>query len=241
MEEEQHAALMAVAHTLTEPERQQFLANCSHWSRLAGAEVADVLDLTTDYDMFLEKTEPFFEQYNDQLPRTPGNIYALHLLILLNREPSLGGVLAVLQKAGVIEAPLYPDARASLRLEDGCTANAILVASRAEQAMRADGVPEEVITQFRASVRKTGQPGMAYALADVARYVTLVDAYELPAHAPYNPAHDLAVVVMWAASLGELNGAVGHAMANLKAHIGTSEVAEAEAHLSAMLRVTGRF
>ena len=55
-------ALLAVARALTEDETRQLLANtAARWPRCAGADVADILDLTDNHGLFLETTEPFFE------------------------------------------------------------------------------------------------------------------------------------------------------------------------------------
>jgi hypothetical protein len=240
---ERDAALTAVAHALTAEEREQFLAYVrAHWPRLVGADVADVLEHTTDYDRFLDQTEPFFEKCGDHLPDTPGLIFAAHVLIILGRHLTPGSVLALLQQAGVVDAPLYPDVRVSLRLEDGADANALLVVGRAEQALRAHAVGERLITQFRGSVRWTGQPGMAYALADVARWVTLADTWEEPVVAPYDPVRDLAVLVVEASKLsGAMLGPTGYdALNNLRHSIGLDSADEAEAHLRALLRGPGR-
>jgi hypothetical protein len=104
--EERHAALMAVAHALTEAERSEFLARTSEtYPRLRGAEVADVLDLTDDYDMFLDRTEPFFEKYADQTPDSPAVRFAAHVLILLGLNLTLPALLKLLQRAGVTGEP----------------------------------------------------------------------------------------------------------------------------------------
>lgn len=102
-EEERHAALMAVAHSLTAAEREQFLAKASHWRGLpAGADVADVLDMTTDHDEFLDQTEPFYEAHTD-LPGMPGVIFALHVLIILGQKLTVPAVLRLLLRAGLLD------------------------------------------------------------------------------------------------------------------------------------------
>jgi hypothetical protein len=101
---ERDAALNAVAHALTMKERQQFLAAVARqWPRLAGAHVNDVLEYTTDYDLFLGQTEPFFEEHDSQMPDGSGFAYvvAAHVLIILGRPLTMPAVLKLLQRAGV--------------------------------------------------------------------------------------------------------------------------------------------
>ena len=100
---ERHAALMAVASALTAAEREQFVAKVWLWPGMAGADVADVLDLTVEHDEFLDKTEPFFEAHMAGLPDTPGNIFALHALIILDQRLTLSRVLKLLFRAGVLD------------------------------------------------------------------------------------------------------------------------------------------
>jgi hypothetical protein len=107
-DQERDAALMAVAHALSEAERQQLLVHVAvKWPRLRGAGVADVLDLTTDHDMFLEQTEPFFAGPGRPggviFPDSPAVLFAAHAVILLGRSLQPGYVTDILTRAGVME------------------------------------------------------------------------------------------------------------------------------------------
>lgn len=104
-----HAELTAVAHALTAGEREQFLAKTSRWPGMDGAEVADILDLTTDHDEFLDQTEPFFEMHGDELPDglNYAPLFAAHALIILGRPLTVRAVHALLVKAGCMDAPDY--------------------------------------------------------------------------------------------------------------------------------------
>lgn len=94
--------LLAIDRSLTAGERAQALAYVrDHWPRLVGAQVADVLEHTTDYDMFLDQTEPFFEAHTGELSEAP-NTAALHTLILLGRELTVANVAKVLLAAGLL-------------------------------------------------------------------------------------------------------------------------------------------
>jgi hypothetical protein len=101
---ERDAALNAVAHALTMKERQQFLAAVARqWPRLVGAHVNDVLEYTTDYDLFLGQTEPFYAQLPVDFPGGPAVIFALHALIILGQPLTTTRVLKLLIRAGVID------------------------------------------------------------------------------------------------------------------------------------------
>lgn len=230
---EQHAALMAVTHSLTAAERTLFLGKVARrYPRLDGAGVADVLDLTTDHDMFLDKTEPFYEKFGGHLPEGAGHatILAVHAIIILELELTPARVTCFLQRAGVLEAPRYPEVEVGLwahadrvqvqsgsigvRPSDG---NHLLLMARAEQGMRAAGIPESEITEFRASVRRTETPGFSRNVADIAKWVTLADKYtEMPRKA-YDPMDDLAVVLAWASA--EPGDPDYQALDNLRSHL----------------------
>jgi hypothetical protein len=225
--EEHHAALMAVAHALTEAERVLLLGNVARqYPRLQGAEVADVLDTTTDHDMFLDQTEPFFERFSDQVPQDVRLSAALHAIILLKRGLTPGRVIALLQRAGLAEAPRYPEVEAGLRAyeheEPGdasvTDANHLLVMARAEQGMRAAGIPEHVITEFRASVRAGGPSCFSRNVADIAAWVTLVDRYTPMPRRAYDPTDDIAVILAGLADL-PLSARQLKAEANLRSHL----------------------
>jgi hypothetical protein len=101
---ERHAALMAVAHALTAAEREQFVAKVWLWPGMAGADVADILDLTVEHDEFLDKTEPFYAQLAPgAVPAGPALIFALHALIILDQRLTLSRVLKLLFRAGVLD------------------------------------------------------------------------------------------------------------------------------------------
>lgn len=92
--------------------KDKFLAYVAeHWPRLAGASVADVLEHTTSYDMFLHHTEPFYEAHADEMPPGAPNTAALHALIILGGEPTMGRLLRLLADAGLIPAPAVPALR----------------------------------------------------------------------------------------------------------------------------------
>ncbi len=96
-------ALLAVARALTEDETRQLLANtAARWPRCAGADVADILDLTDNHDLFLETTEPFFEARQGDLPDVRGLRYAAHALIILGRELTVPALLDLMGRAGLI-------------------------------------------------------------------------------------------------------------------------------------------
>jgi hypothetical protein len=132
--EEQHGALTAVAHALTAAEREQFLARTLRWPGMDGADVADILDMTVNSDQFLNLTEPFFLQYDDQLPDEVNYAaaYAAHALIILDRPLTLPALLALLERAGVIDAP-----------DDKPAAPGAVAAELAEVLMSGFGVLDE--------------------------------------------------------------------------------------------------
>lgn len=206
--EEQHGQLMAVAHALTAAEQTMFLGRVARlYPRLQGAQVADVLDLTADHDMFLDQTEPFFTKFDAQMPDDVhyAPLYAAHVIILMGWGLTPGRVWSVMQRAGVVEAPRYPEVEAGLLVgrDSGgrgqvTDANHLFIKARAEQGMRAAGIPESVITEFRASVRETGTPGSFRNVADIARWVTLVDRYTPLPRKVYDPTDDIAIVLAWA-------------------------------------------
>jgi hypothetical protein len=105
MADERHDALMAVARALTQDEQALILAKSRKWPGMAGAEVADVLDHTVDYDEFLDRTEPFYETLPTDFPGGPGVIYALHSLILLGVPLTTASVRALLARAGLAGPP----------------------------------------------------------------------------------------------------------------------------------------
>jgi hypothetical protein len=222
---ERHAALMAVAHSLNGDEQMTLLRDVGNrWPHLHGATVADVLDYTTDYDEFLGQTELFFERFADQLPDTGlrgyATIIAAHAIILLGLELAPARVAYFLQRAGVIEAPRYPEVEVGLlaytELRAHVDANHLLLMARAEQGLRAYGVPEDEITEFRASVRHPEVPGMARNVADIAAWVTLVDRYTAMPRKVYDPADDIAEVLAWVHR--DCSGDASQAMANLRSH-----------------------
>jgi hypothetical protein len=224
--EERHAALMAVAHSLNGDEQMTLLRDVGNrWPHLHGATVADVLDYTTDYDEFLGQTELFFERFADQLPDTGprgyATIIAAHAIILLGLELTPARVAYFLQRAGVIEAPRYPEVEVGLlaytELRAHVDANHLLLMARAEQGMRAAGVPEDEITEFRTTVRRHDIPGFSRNVADIAAWVTLVDRYtELPCRV-YDPTDDIAVILSWLTMHG-VDAPVRPAMSNLRSH-----------------------
>jgi hypothetical protein len=245
--EDRHVALMAVAHSLSAFERVSFLGKAvRQWPRFDGAMVADVLDATVDHDMFLDKTEPFFERFSDQIPPYEGNyaaIFAVHAVIIMGLELSPARVAYFLQRAGVIEAPRYPDVQVGLWAHDGDQgdirdANHLLLMARAEQGMRAQGVPEHVITEFRSAVRATSLPGYSRNVADIAAWVTLTDRYTPLPRKVYDPADDLAALVSYMhgkfiASPGY--GPAGVALDNLRSHLDVSTPETIRVSLAALL------
>jgi hypothetical protein len=231
------AALAAVAAALTPGERAEVLRAAEGWDLVPsteGVDIADLLDYTTDHDMFLDRTEPFFARHMpDLLDGRYGTIYAMHALILLGQPLTIGAVLALLQRAGFIK-PKYPQARASVVLEDGAEANSLLVCARAEASLRASGVAEVLITRFRAERKWPLSPWSM-----LARSITLVTEFERIDSAPYDPVHDLAVVLTGdvgaTGNVRQPSTAYAQALANLRAHVGVSCAEEAEAHLRGLL------
>lgn len=204
--EERHAELAAVAHSLTETERLLFLGKVARsYHRLAGADVADVLDLTTGHDMFLDRTELFFEQSGSQLPEgvSYAPLLAAHLIILMGWGLTPARVWAVLQRAGVVAVPRYPEVEVGLQAfesTDGVSSsvadgNTVLLRARAEQGMRAAGIPETVITEFRETVRRVSVPGQQWHVGDIAAWVTFVDRYTEMPRKVYDPTGDIAAVL----------------------------------------------
>jgi hypothetical protein len=227
--EEEHGQLIAVAHALTAVERTMFLGKVARsYPRLNGAGVADVLELTADHDMFLDRTEPFFTKFDAQMPGDVhyAPLYAAHYIILMDLELTPGRVWSVMQRAGVVDAPRFPEVEAGLWAHDGdqgriTDGNHLLVKARAEQGMRAQGIGEDVITEFREGVRATGIPGYGQNMADIARYVTLVDRYTEMPRRVYDPTDDLALVLAEANGVGGVNGPLNslQAMKNLRSHL----------------------
>jgi hypothetical protein len=108
--EEQHAALMAVAHALTAAQQLAVCAEASRrWPRMQGAKTADILDITVDHDMFLGQTEPFFTGHGAEMPDglNYAPLFAAHALILLGRDLTVPAVTALLVRAGCADAPDY--------------------------------------------------------------------------------------------------------------------------------------
>jgi hypothetical protein len=64
--------------------------------------VADILDLTTDHDFFLNLTEPFYEEHGPELPGSRGNTIAMHVLIILRRDLTVAAVTELLTRAGLV-------------------------------------------------------------------------------------------------------------------------------------------
>lgn len=235
--EEQHASLMAVAHSLSDAERVHFLAEVARrWPRMQGAQVADVLDTTADHDMFLDQTEPFFEKFGDQMPDglNYAPLYAAHVIIILGQKLDPARVAYRLQRAGVLDAPRYPDVTAGLWANDQGEVrdvNHLLLMARAEQGMRAAGVPERVITEFRGDVRHTDIPGYSRNISDIAKWVTLVEGYTALPRKIYDPVHDVAVALMHASFYESDGGEVARSMANLSSHLDMRAVETIEAGL----------
>ena len=242
--EERNAALQAVQGALTAAEREQFMDSAiRRWPRFEaeGVTPADVLDYTASYDEFLEATEPFFERFASQLPQGVSLRPAVHAVILLGKALTPGRVIALLQRAGMTKVPRYPDVEAGLwafepEVYGGVRqpprdASSGMVMARAEQGMRAQGVPEHAITQFRGAVRHTGDQDYPRNMADVAGWVTLVDRVTPFPQVPYDPSHDLATVLAWAHALPR--DPDGQALANLRSHLDLRSAETAEASLRA--------
>jgi hypothetical protein len=225
--EERHAALMAIQGALTAEERAQFMDSAIR--RWPGFEAecctpADVLDYTTAYDEFLAETEPFLERFAGQLPQDVRLGAAMHAVILLRRELTPARLISLLQRAGMTEAPRYPEVEAGLWAYEAChdrqvDANHLLLKARAEQGLRAAGIPESEITEFRESVRKTGTPGFSRNAADIAVWVTLVDRYTPMPRKVYDPADDIALVLAWVVDEAPLPGEAEIALRNLRSHL----------------------
>lgn len=101
--------LVLLQESLTAGETRQFLAEATRrWPGTEGAHVADVLELTTDHDMFLDRTEPFFEAHPDELRGARGVTAVLHTLIILGRELTVANAIRLLMQAGLVPAPAVP-------------------------------------------------------------------------------------------------------------------------------------
>jgi hypothetical protein len=240
--DERYAELTAVVHALTEAERILLLGNARRrYQGMDGAAVDDVLDYTDNYDEFLNQTEPFFERFADQLPDGVTLRFAAHALILLGRKLTPGRVIALLQRAGVTEVPRYPDVEVGLLAHDDPDdvrgdANHLLLMARAEQGLRAQGVPESEITEFRNSVRETGVPGFSRNAADIACWVTFTDRYTPMPRKVYDPVDDLAVVtvaVLDASYRARTSPELAQALANLRSHLDLSTVEALQVSLRA--------
>jgi hypothetical protein len=256
-EEERDAALLAVAHGLTAEQQRAVLDYVAdRWPRMVGAEVADILEHTTDYDMFLQETEPVYARYADQLPRTPAVIFAMHALILTAR-PAMspcglpqsafpatpGAVLALLQQCGAVDAPRFPEVAVCIRQPGGRSeANPITIFGRARASLRRAG-HAGAAPEFDGSVRRDGS--MAYNLLDIAAWVTLLDDDPVrasrraaDADLAYDPVRDLAAVVEAVADPGlsdMLDPRAGDAVARLREHAWTGTEAGTEARLRELL------
>jgi hypothetical protein len=240
---------MAVQHALTAAEIVQFMDSAIR--RFPGFEAegvtpADVLDYTTEYDAFLGVTEPFFEKFGAQMPQDVRLSAVLHAVILLDRELTPGRVWSVLQRAGMVDPPRYPDVEAGLLAEGSYRdwpddVNHLMVKARAEQGMRAAGVPEHEITEFRNSVRATGIPGYGQNMADIAKWVTLVDRFTPLPRKVYDPTDDIAVVLMASWDFRLANGRtppeLAGSLANLRSHL---DMRTAETIKSSLLTAYGR-
>jgi hypothetical protein len=98
-----HDALLAIDRSLSPVERSAFLDYVAgHWPRLVGAEPADILEITGSYDMFLDRTEPFGEEHDAELPDVPGIRAALHALIILDAALTVENVTRMLTAAGLM-------------------------------------------------------------------------------------------------------------------------------------------
>jgi hypothetical protein len=234
--EERHAALMAVSCTLTAAEQVSFLGHAVRmWPRMEGATVADVLDYTTDYDMYLAKTEAFFEKFAEQMPddlNYAPRIVA-HVILILGLPLTPGRVLSFLQRAGVVDPPRFPEVEVGLHasrpapglVNFGHTpdANHLLLMARARQGLRAAGTGENVITEFRETVRRyDDKPGYSRNAADIAKWVTLVDRYTEMPRRVYDPTDDIALVLGAVASdagAWASPAEIGQALRNLRSHL----------------------
>lgn len=239
--DERRAALMALQHALDPGERVLFMAKAiRRWPifEAEGVTPADVLDYTDDYDEFLNETEPFFEQFADQLPDNVSLRSAAHVLILLGKKLTPARVIALVQRAGMTEVPRYPEVEVGIIATVGglraelVDANHLLLMARAEQGLRAAGIPEHVITEFRNSVRQPATPGYSRNAADIACWVTFVDRWTEMPRKVYEPTRDLAVVVAWADLLGGPDGGeVRLSLDNLRSHLDMRAVETIDASL----------
>jgi len=238
--EDPHAVLMAVSHALTDKQQAAICAEAARrWPKMRGAFAVDILDITTDNDYFVGQTDPFFERFGEHIPDglNFAPLVAAYAFILLGEDLSIARIMALLQKAGITGTPRYSEVEAGVLLPNGHTANVLLIVQRAEQGMRAAGVSEEVLTEFRDALRRTGTPGYARNVGDIAAWVTLVDSCTSLPSRLYDPVHDLAVVVI-AADLGCLpsdGGEVAQALASLRSHLDLSSTEAAENMLRGLI------
>jgi hypothetical protein len=236
--------LEAVAGVLTDEQREKFMDTAiRRWGQFEHEEVtpADVLDYTTDYDEFLEQTEPFFSEHGDELPYGRAHTAVMHALILTGRKLTVDAVIALEQKAGQLPAPQYPDLTVGLRLPTGNPANTLLVFARAQWAMREAGVPESEITRFHYEVREHHAVLSRRALADVARWVMLADDCHMQRPVPYDPVPDLGVLLFGLVKAGTvLSPEASQALANITRAVGTKAPAESAEHLRQLLTLMER-
>jgi len=243
---ERCAALTAVAHALTDAESVEFMHGFKGVTGQspAGMTVAGVLLTTVSMGQLSDKTVPFFERFGDQVPECEGNAaaYAACAILLLGLELAPARLASLLQRAGVTEAPRYPDVEIGLCIHDKdvggapCRtgANHLLLMARAEQGLRAAGVDEYEITQFRAAVRETPLPGYSRNVADIAAWVTLVDRYTPLPRKAYDPLDDLAVILAGLYDL-PLSRAQLAAEANLRSHLDMSTTETIKTSLAGLL------
>lgn len=242
MGEQQHKALMAVARALTQEEQGLILTKSRKWPGMAGAEVADVLDLTVDHDEFLSLTEPFLEEHAGEVGDGYGTAYVLHALVLLGRPLTVEAVRALQQRVRLDAARYSAASQTALALGDGeCVtithAAVELGYPRGRRPARTaevldwladsgvftawialffadhgDELPDDRLPLFSAlALLALGRPLTMDSVTDLMRRARGGDA-------PYDPLHDLAVLVEAVRRMGGVgfSPAVALALANLK-------------------------
>jgi hypothetical protein len=110
---ERTTALVAVAHALTQAEREQLIAAAVRAvpEMKASRSAAEILDYTEDYDVFGGKNDPFLDRNEGQVPVVPGTRFAMDALSLLGRPLTVAAVTRLLVKAGIIDDDGYDPTR----------------------------------------------------------------------------------------------------------------------------------
>jgi hypothetical protein len=78
-----HRVVMAADHCLTDTERNRFLSVLAErYPNMRGADVADVLDIFADADMYLDISEPMADLHHGEW--SMAHTYAVYLAVFLD-------------------------------------------------------------------------------------------------------------------------------------------------------------